>query len=174
MMNRVWGRVGRQNRGAAAVELAIVCPIFIALLAGVIDFGFMLYQQTVVVTAADAGALDAIVYGYNQTSIRNAVQNAPNNVYLSAVQANPAPTQFCGCALSSSPWVSQLCSSSCTLPCATTYPTSCSGSSPAGTYVTVTAQSSYKPVIPWTFLPWSYVMGPGAVTLNATSTVRIN
>jgi Flp pilus assembly protein TadG len=174
MMNRIWDRVSRHDRGAAMVEFAIVSPIFIALLAGVVDFGMMLYQQTVVVTAADAGALYAIASGYNQGNITTAVQNSTDNVYYgSAVHANPASTQFCGCPVSSSPWVNQLCSSSCTLPCAETYPTSCSGS-PAGTYVTVNAQSTYTPIIPWTFRPWSYVMGSAAVTLNATSTVRVN
>jgi Flp pilus assembly protein TadG len=172
MMNSVWGRVGRQDRGAAAVEMAIICPILIAVLAGVIDFGLMLYQQTVVVTAADAGALYAIVNGYNEANIENAVQNSYDNVSLSAVSASPAPSQFCGCALSSSPWITHLCTSSCG-PCATTYPTSCgSGSLPASTYVQVNAQSSYTPIVPWTALPWSYAMGPG-VTLKATSTVEL-
>jgi Flp pilus assembly protein TadG len=173
MMNSAWGRVGRQDRGAAAVEMAIICPILIAVLAGVVDFGLMLYQQTVVVTAADAGALYAIVNGYNQANIENAVQNSYDNVSFSAVSASPAPSEFCGCALASSPWVNQLSSSSCTLPCATTCPKSCSGNTlPASTYVTVNAQSKYKPIIPWTALPWSYVMGPG-VTLKATSTVEL-
>jgi Flp pilus assembly protein TadG len=174
MMNSVWRRVGRQDRGAAAVEMAIVCPILIAVLAGVVDFGLMLYQQTVVVTAADAGALYATVNGYNQANIENAVRNSYDNVSFSAVSASPVPSEFCGCPLSSSPWINKLCTSSCTLPCATTYPTSCgSGSLPASTYVTVNAQSTYKPIIPWTALPWSYVMGPGAVTLKATSTVEL-
>lgn len=144
------------------MELAIVCPIFIALLAGVIDFGLMLYQQTVVVTAADAGALDAIAYGYNQTNIQNAVQNSPNGVGFSTVQANPLPSSFCGCPTAAFSITTMSCGNSC--------PTS---GLTAGTYVTVNAQSTYKPIIPWTFLPWSYAMGPGAVTLAARSTVRI-
>jgi Flp pilus assembly protein TadG len=174
MMNSVRGRVSRQDRGAAAVEMAIICPILIAVLAGVVDFGMMLYQQTVVVTAADAGALYAIVNGYNQANIENAVQNSYDNVSFSAVSASPAPSQFCGCALSSSPWITQLCTSSCTFPCAQNYRNSCgSGSVAASTYVQVNAQSSYTPIVPWTALPWSYAMGPGAVTLKATSTVEL-
>jgi uncharacterized membrane protein len=173
MMNSVWRQVSRQDRGAAAVEMAIICPIFIAVLAGIVDFGLMLYQQTVVVTAADAGALYAIVNGYNQANIENAVQNSYDNVSFSAVSANPAPSEFCGCPLSSPPGINKLCTS-CTLPCATTYPTSCgSGSLPASTYVQVSAQSNYTPIVPWTALPWSYAMGPGLVPLKATSTVEL-
>lgn len=41
----------RRQRGAAAVELALVAPILVALAAGIVDFGFR-YQQNIQYTNA--------------------------------------------------------------------------------------------------------------------------
>ena len=95
-MKSIADRLGRHERGAAAVEMAFICPILIAVLAGVVDFGLVLYQQTVVVTATDAVALYAIANGYNQANIASAVTNSYDNITFSAVQATPAPSTFCG------------------------------------------------------------------------------
>ncbi|EFQ82589.1 TadE-like protein [Aeromicrobium marinum DSM 15272] len=45
------GARARDERGAAAVELALVAPILIALAAGIVDFGFR-YQQHIQYTNA--------------------------------------------------------------------------------------------------------------------------
>ena len=99
MIKRMWRAARRQDRGSATVEMAIVCPIFIFLIAGVIDFGLMLYQRTVVGTAADAGTIYAMVNGYNSANITSAVQNSNTltHGFATAIQATPAPSTFCGC-----------------------------------------------------------------------------
>jgi Flp pilus assembly protein TadG len=153
--------------GAVAVELALLSPLIFALFAGLIDVGLMLYQRTVVGTAADAGALYALITANPavpinasyQSGIQQAVTQS-NNLsigFATAIQASPAPTTQCGCPTATF--------SINTVSCGT----NCPGSGlPAGTYAIVSAQSNYTPMI-----PWAGIMGPGAVSMTAKSWVRI-
>jgi Flp pilus assembly protein TadG len=50
------GRGARRDRGAAAVELALVLPILLLVIFGVIDFGRMLNAQITLTQAAREGA----------------------------------------------------------------------------------------------------------------------
>jgi Flp pilus assembly protein TadG len=165
----------RQDSGSAAVEMAIICPILIALIAAVLDFGAMFYEQTAVVTAADAGALYAVAYGYNPsnpTNIENAVQNSTSTISVTA----PAPTQFCGCPTTSPYSIHNLGPLTGSPPSCSAFGNCANGPDSglaAGTYLTVNAQHQYKPMIPWTILPWSHVMGSAQISLSAGSTVRI-
>jgi Flp pilus assembly protein TadG len=45
-----------RGRGQALVEFALVVPIFLLVLAGILDFGFMLYSRMSVINAAREGA----------------------------------------------------------------------------------------------------------------------
>ena len=47
---------GRRGRGAAAVEFALVLPLLLALVLGVIDWGYYFFVEQVVVNAAREGA----------------------------------------------------------------------------------------------------------------------
>ncbi|MBN2575343.1 MAG: pilus assembly protein [Deltaproteobacteria bacterium] len=49
-------RTRKTDRGAAAVEFAIVLPLFLTLVLGTIDFGYFLYVSEVVTNAAREGA----------------------------------------------------------------------------------------------------------------------
>jgi Flp pilus assembly protein TadG len=51
----------RRGRGQALVEFALVFPVFMLVLAGILDFGFMLYSRIQVINAARDGARAAIV-----------------------------------------------------------------------------------------------------------------
>lgn len=46
----------RRSRGQAVVEFALVVPVFLMLLAGMIDFGIGLYDYMVIISAARDGA----------------------------------------------------------------------------------------------------------------------
>jgi Flp pilus assembly protein TadG len=46
----------RSRRGQALVEFALVLPIFFLVLAGILDFGFMLFSRMSVINAAREGA----------------------------------------------------------------------------------------------------------------------
>ena len=57
MMHRGGRRLGRRrNEGQSLVEFALVFPIFILLLAGIIDFGLGLYSYNTIINAAREGA----------------------------------------------------------------------------------------------------------------------
>jgi Flp pilus assembly protein TadG len=55
------------------VEFALVLPIFILLLAGMIDFGFAFYSYMTVINGARLGARVAMLNSGDTTSIDNAV-----------------------------------------------------------------------------------------------------
>lgn len=50
------------QRGAAAVEFALMLPIFAALLFGIVEFSFALYNKAVITNAAREAARAGIVY----------------------------------------------------------------------------------------------------------------
>lgn len=51
----------RGQRGAAAIEFAIVLPVLVLLLFGTIEFGLLLYNQQVITNAGREGARAGIV-----------------------------------------------------------------------------------------------------------------
>jgi Flp pilus assembly protein TadG len=55
------GRGSRRRRGQALVEFALVFPIFMLVLSGIMDFGFMLYSRMSVINASREGAHAAII-----------------------------------------------------------------------------------------------------------------
>ena len=46
----------RRTRGQALVEFALVIPVFFLVLAGIMDFGYLLYSRMTVINAAREGA----------------------------------------------------------------------------------------------------------------------
>ncbi len=50
----------RHPRGQSLVEFALVVPIMLLLLSGILDFGFMLYSRMTVINAAREGARSAL------------------------------------------------------------------------------------------------------------------
>ncbi len=49
-------RQSRRERGAAAVEMALILPLLLLIVGGIIDFGRFFYTQNIVVNAAREGA----------------------------------------------------------------------------------------------------------------------
>lgn len=135
---------------AAALEFAIAAPLMVALVIPMVDLGAGFQQRMQVQDAAQAGAQYALAHGWDSTAIQNAVTSAAT---LSGIQALPAPATSCGC-----PQGTSITAATCGGTCA-------SGLA-AGTYVTVNAQASYSPLIP-------YPMFGQSVTLSAQATVRI-
>ena len=100
--------------------------------------------------AAQAGAEYAVIKGWNSAAISGAVTGATG---LTGLAANPAPVQSCGC-----PTGTAITAATCN--------STCAAGGTAGTYVTVSAQSSYS-----TLIAYPGVTSP--MTLSATSVVRI-
>lgn len=66
-------------RGAALVEVAVVLPVLVLIMIGVIDFGRVFYTAMALTNAAHAGALYGALSkanANNVTGIQNAVQNS--------------------------------------------------------------------------------------------------
>ena len=49
-----------RTRGQALVEFAVVLPVFLLILSGILDFGFLLYSRMTVISSAREGARVAI------------------------------------------------------------------------------------------------------------------
>jgi Flp pilus assembly protein TadG len=52
----------RNHRGASAVEFALVLPILMVLLFGIIEFGLLMYNKAVITNASREGARAGIVF----------------------------------------------------------------------------------------------------------------
>src|SRR6266496_4848675 len=126
-LSRFCARAVEDTRGVAAIEFALMVPLFGLMLVSVTDIGLSVYRKMQVEGAAQAGAQYAMLRGFDASAISAAVTSASNAAGITAI---PAPTKFCGCPTGSSIG---------TVGCGTT----CPGGALAGTYATVSAQASY-------------------------------
>jgi len=127
---------GRED-GSAQVELALMVPVLLLLLCGVLDFGRAYYLAQGVAGAAHAGAEYGAQNPSDTAGMQSAAQIAAPNVTGLTIAT---PTYGCECANGTS------FSASCS-----TKPT-CSGSN-AVYLVSVKASVSYVPWFPWPGLP---------------------
>lgn len=58
-------RLRKNQRGAAAVEFAIVLPVLVMLVFGIIEFSLALYDKAVITNASREGARAGIVFRYD-------------------------------------------------------------------------------------------------------------
>jgi Flp pilus assembly protein TadG len=71
-------RSRRGERGAELVEFALVLPLLLVVIAGIIDFGFLFQRYEVVTNAAREGARIAILPGYEQADVQFRVNQYVN------------------------------------------------------------------------------------------------
>jgi Flp pilus assembly protein TadG len=72
------GSKDRSQRGASAVEFAIMAPLFVAVLFAIVEFGLILYTQSMLTHASREGARFGVVYCSPRRStaeIQQVVQN---------------------------------------------------------------------------------------------------
>jgi Flp pilus assembly protein TadG len=87
----------RRDRGAAAVEFAIILPILLLLIAGIIDLGRMMYTEVVLSNAAREGSR-MIALGYSTADAQTRVDAAAINIgtatatVTATCPASPVPT----------------------------------------------------------------------------------
>jgi Flp pilus assembly protein TadG len=93
----------RRTRGQALVEFALVLPIFMLLVTGMLDFGFALYSRMTVINAAREGARAAVTAADKTlipVLVSSAVDRADNGLTLGksaacvAIATIPAPCRF--------------------------------------------------------------------------------
>jgi len=75
----------KQRHGAAVVEFAIIAPIFIMLIFGMIEYGRMVMVQQVLTNSAREGARRAVLDGAATSEVEDVVEN-----YLASSQINGA------------------------------------------------------------------------------------
>ncbi len=79
----------RDKRGAAVIEFALVLPVFILLIFGMIEFGRAVMVQQILVNASREGARQAVLDGSTVAEVANRV-----NTYLAAAVINGATTEY--------------------------------------------------------------------------------
>jgi Flp pilus assembly protein TadG len=88
----------KNRRGAAAVEFAIVAPLFFLLIFGMIELGRMVMVQQVITNASREGARVAVLDGSTSTEVENVVNTylASASVDGATVTINPAEPSTAG------------------------------------------------------------------------------
>lgn len=89
-MNRV-----RDQRGQTAVEFALVAPLLVVLLLGIIQVGIAFHDYVTITDAARAGARKAIVArftGGNTATTKQAVRDAASDLDQSKLGVDVTPT----------------------------------------------------------------------------------
>ena len=162
-------RVPRRGREAAsALELAILAPVFIMLLIGIVDFSFAFYSRLQLAAAIATGLEYAYTDGQNLTSstvaaylgdVGGVVRNSSSlTLNTATVLFNNASDNSnfgsCYCISNAGTWTKTNCGTSCS----TNGPT-------AGKFVTITATYVYQPIFASPFL--------GAGTLSDSALARI-
>ena len=80
------------ERGAAAAEFALLLPVFLMILFGIIEFGMIMYGREVVTNAAREGARAGIVQGPPKRTSGDITTIA--NSYLTGTGVNQADVTF--------------------------------------------------------------------------------
>jgi Flp pilus assembly protein TadG len=74
-LQRSCGLFRRYRRAAAVVEFAVVAPVFLLLVFGMIEYGRMVMVYQVITNASREGARTAVLDGATTTSVTTAVNN---------------------------------------------------------------------------------------------------
>jgi hypothetical protein len=82
----------RNRRGAAVVEFAVVAPIFVALVLGMIEFGRALMVQQTLTNASREGARVAVLEGATASEVTAAVEDRLTTISGATVACDPDPS----------------------------------------------------------------------------------
>ena len=82
----------RNERGAVATEFALLLPVFLTILIGIIEFGMIMYGREIVTNATREGARAGITQGPPKLST-GAITTISSN-YLVNTGVNPANVTF--------------------------------------------------------------------------------
>ncbi len=82
----------RERRGVAAVEVAVVAPIFVLILFGIVEFGSMFFVRNTMVHAARSGARQLAIQGATEEEAIAIAQNtlAVTNITGATITAQNA------------------------------------------------------------------------------------
>jgi Flp pilus assembly protein TadG len=80
----------RSERGAELVEFALVFPLLLFVLLGIVDFGFVFQRMEVVTNAAREGARIAVLPGFATPDVTARVRNYIQTGGVPTTAGNPA------------------------------------------------------------------------------------
>jgi Flp pilus assembly protein TadG len=97
-LEKVYRLCRRNRRAAAAVEFAVVAPLFFLMVFGMIEFGRMVMVQQVVTNASREGARLAVLDGTLTADVTTAVTTYLTGASISGatVTVNPSPPSSAG------------------------------------------------------------------------------
>jgi Flp pilus assembly protein TadG len=81
-----------KRRGIAAVEFAVVAPLFVLLVLGVIEFGRAMMVKQIITNAAREGARRAIVESATEAEVRQVVNDYLAGASVSGATVTVTPT----------------------------------------------------------------------------------
>ena len=81
----------KDRRGAAAVEFAVVAPVFFVMVLGMVEFGRIVMVQQVLTTASREGARVAVLDGATAQDVTTQVRNYLTAAHLPAVDPTISP-----------------------------------------------------------------------------------
>jgi hypothetical protein len=169
-------RSRNRSRGQALVETALILPVFLALLLGIVDMGRAVWATTSLASAAREGARFAIVHGGNINTPCPVGPLNPNNARPITVDAScPYPSPSKQSIIDAATAAAIAGGSNVTV--AVCYGAGCSGntdvSSPKpayndrGTSITVTVTSQVNLVVP-------AILGRSGFSLSGSATMVVN
>ncbi|MFZ5829229.1 MAG: TadE/TadG family type IV pilus assembly protein [Planctomycetota bacterium] len=83
----------RERRGVAAVEFALVAPLFFLLVIGMIEFGRAVMVQQIITNASREGARIAVLDGTTGSEVQNTVENYLTGVAVSGATVTVQPAE---------------------------------------------------------------------------------
>jgi hypothetical protein len=84
------GRGPRSERGSQLIEFALVLPLLLLVVLGIMDFGLLFQRYEAVTNAAREGARLAVLQGYADTDVQFRVQQYLTDAGLTATIPTPA------------------------------------------------------------------------------------
>lgn len=88
------GRLKRCESGVSAVEFAIITPLLLTMLLGLLDYSIALFHKMELISSLRAGSQYALIYGTDTTSIESAVTNSSN---LDSTNLTLTVSEVCEC-----------------------------------------------------------------------------
>jgi Flp pilus assembly protein TadG len=112
MIRRHHPTVTPARRGASMVEMALVLPLFLVVVLGIIEFGRGFWVGNMVANAAREGARLAVLDGSSNTAVKKAISDllvasaglkatdVTTTITITAAPGNPNPANECANAIS--------------------------------------------------------------------------
>ena len=163
-------RSRRQAAGQALVETALILPLFLALLMGIVDMGRAVWATTSLSSAAREAARYAIVHGGSASNPCPVGPAGPDAVIPTASSSCPYPSPSKQSVIDVATGAAMAGGSNVSV--TVCYGNGCTGNTDSGTNargqsVTVTVTSSVHLVVP-------ALLGRSSFNLSGTSTMMVN